>query len=135
MMETRPVGAAIAGLDVGVTTSARPSGMAQLTVLHSEAVGTMPVTPGQEVRVIQAVLQPGDRTPHHTHRHPVTLYMLEGEFTLELDGLPTAVVRAGEVFVEPAGVAMTGYNRGDETAARMVIFYACQPDEPFAEPA
>jgi quercetin dioxygenase-like cupin family protein len=134
MMETRPVGAAIAGLDVGVTTSARPSGMAQLTVLHREAVDTMPAAAEQEIRVIQAVLQPGDRTPHHTHRHPVTVYMLEGEFTLEFAGLPTAVVRAGEVFVEPAGVAMTGYNRGTEVPARMVIFYACAPDEPFADP-
>lgn len=134
MVETRPVGAAIAGVDVGVTISARPSGMAQLTVLHREAVSTMPVVAEQEIRVIQAVLQPGDRTPHHTHRHPVTLYMLEGEFTLEFDGLPTVVVRAGEAFVEPAGVAMTGYNRGGDVAARMVIFYACAPDEPFADP-
>lgn len=134
-METRPVGAAIAGLDVGVTTSARPSGMAQLTVLHREATDSMPVAAEQEIRVLQAVLQPGDRTPRHTHRHPVTVYMLEGEFTLELDGLPTAAVRAGEVFVEPANVAMTGWNRSEDVAARMVIFYACEPDEPFAEPA
>ena len=135
MVETRPVGAAIAGLDVGVAISSRPSGRAQLTVLHREAVNTMPVVAGQEIRVIEAVLQPGDRTPYHTHRHPVTLYMLDGEFTLEFDGLPTAVVRAGEVFVEPASVAMTGYNRGENVAARMVIFYACAPDEPFADPA
>ncbi len=135
MMETRPVGAAIAGLDVGVTTSARPSGMAQLTVLHREEVGTMPVVAAQEIRVLQAALQPGDHTPRHTHRHPVTLYMLEGEFILEFDGLPTAVVRAGEVFVEPAEVAMTGWNRAEDVTARMVIFYACAPDEPFADPA
>lgn len=134
-METRPVGAAIAGLDVGATISARPSGMAQLTVLHRQAVGTMPMTPEQEIRVLQAVLQPGDRTPRHTHRHPVTVYMLEGEFTLEFDGLPTALVRAGEVFIEPANVAMTGWNRSQSVAARMVIFYACEPAEPFADPA
>lgn len=134
MFETRPADAAIAGLDVGVTTSAKASGMAQLTPLHRQAVRSMPVAAEQEIRVLQAVLLPGDRTPRHTHRHPVTVFMLEGEFTLEFDGLPTAVVRAGEVLVEPAGVAMTGGNRGD-VAARMVLFYACAPGEPFADPA
>jgi quercetin dioxygenase-like cupin family protein len=60
--------------------------------------------------------------------------MLKGAFTLEFEGLPTAVVGAGEVLVEPPGVVMTGFNRGD-VPARMVIFYACAPDEPFADPA
>jgi len=134
MPETRPIGAAIAGLDVGVTTSAKASGMAQLTPLHRQVVGAMPAAEEQEIRVLQAVLLPGDRTPTHTHRHPVTLYMLEGEFTLEFDGLPTAVAKAGEVFVEPPSVVMTGFNRGQEPA-RMVIFYASARDEPFADPA
>ena len=113
--------------------SAADKGMAQLTPLHRQLVETLPRGERQEIRVLQAVLLPGDRTPTHTHRHPVTLYMLEGEFTLEFEGLPTAVVKAGEVFVEPAHVVMTGFNRGQEPA-RMVIFYACAPDEPFAEP-
>lgn len=134
MQETRPVGAAIAGLDVGVTTSAKASGMAQLTPLHREVVAGMPTLEGQEVRVLFATLQPGDRTPRHSHRHPVTVYVIEGEFTLEYEGLPSVRAGAGEVIVEPAQVVMIGYNRG-KVPARMVIFFACAPDEPFADPA
>jgi len=134
MLETRPVGAAIAGLDVGVTTSAEARGMAQLTPLHREVVAGMPMLERQEIRVLFATLQPGDRTPRHSHRHPVTVYVVEGEFTLEYEGLPPVRVGAGEVTIEPAHVPMTGYNRG-EAPARMVIYFACAPDEPFADPA
>lgn len=124
----------IAGLTVGLTRSAQESGMAKLTPLHREVVGGMPIQPQQEVRVLFSTLLPGDVTPYHSHRHPVTVYMLDGTFTLELDGREPVAVKAGEVFVEPAGINMTGFNKGD-VPARMVIFYVCAPDAPFADPA
>ena len=80
---------------------------------HREVVRGMPALPEQEVRVLSSTLLPGDVTPYHSHRFPVTVYMLEGTFTLELDGREPVVVKAGEVFVEPAGINMTGFNRGD----------------------
>lgn len=123
----------IAGLTVGLTRSAQESGMAKLTPLHREVVGGMPIQPQQEVRVLFSTLLPGDVTPHHSHRHPVTVYMLEGTFTLELDRCEPVAIKAGEVFVEPAGITMTGFNKGD-VPARMVIFYVCAPDAPFADP-
>lgn len=125
---------AIEGLSVGRTTSAQASGMAKLTVLHREAVETLPRGERQEIRVLFARLDPGDCTPHHSHRFPVTVYMLEGAFTLELDGREPVTVRAGEVFVEPPHVAMTGRNLDATTPATMALFYACEPDVPFADP-
>ena len=43
-------------------------------------------------------------------------------------------IEAGEIFVEPSGVNMTGSNQGN-VPARMTLFYVCEPDEPFADPA
>lgn len=124
----------IAGLSVGVTRTAQDSGMAKLTPLHREVVETMPKSASQEVRVLFANLLPGDVTPYHSHRFPVTVYMLEGTFTLALDDRPEpVVVAAGQVFVEPAHVSMTGYNKG-HVPARMALFYVCEPDAPFADP-
>lgn len=123
----------IAGLSVGLTRSAQENGMAKLTPIHREVVSGMPGQSDQEVRVLFSTLLPGDVTPYHSHRYPVTVYMLDGAFTLELDGREPVAVKAGEVFVEPAGINMTGFNRGD-VPARMVIFYVCAPDAPFADP-
>lgn len=36
--------------------------------------------------MIVATLTPGETTPFHTHRFPVTVYVLEGTFTLEMEG-------------------------------------------------
>ena len=82
MLETTDVRTAIAALSVGVTRSGEESGMATLTPLHREVVAGMPRGGSQEVRVIIATLQPGDVTPYHSHRFPVTVYVTEGVFRL-----------------------------------------------------
>lgn len=133
MHQTMKVGKAIEGLAVGVTTSAQASGAAKLCAVHREVVATMPKGEEQEIRVLVARLEPGDRTPHHWHRYPVTVYMLEGAFTLELDGREPVTVRAGEVFVEPPHVTMTGRNLEAEMPATMVLFYVSDPEAPFAD--
>lgn len=134
MHEKSDVGTMTAALTVGVTRSAQDSGMAKLTPLHRETVQGMPMGRDQEIRVLFATLMPGDVTPYHSHRHPVTVYVLEGTFTLALDGRDPVDIEAGQAFVEPSGVCMTGSNRGDGPS-RMALFYVCEPDEPFADPA
>lgn len=133
MHERTNVETMTAGLTVGVTRSAQDSGMAKLMSLHREVVTGLPRSADQEVRVLFATLLPGDVTPYHSHRFPVTVYMIEGAFTLELDDREPVVIEAGHALVEPAGVNMTGRNKGD-IPARMALFYVCEPDAPFADP-
>lgn len=132
MHEKSNVETMIAGLSVGVTRSAQDSGMAKLTPLHREVVTGMPDLAEQEVRVLFATLLPGDVTPYHSHRFPVTVYVTEGTFTLALEGREPVAIAAGQAFVEPAGVNMTGSNEGTEPA-RMALFYVCEPGAPFAD--
>lgn len=135
MHKTMTTEQATQGLAVGVTASMLDKGAAKLTAIHRETVEALPRGAKQEIRVLTARLDPGDVTPRHSHRHPVTLYMLEGTFTLDLEDRTAPVtVRAGEVFVEPADVRMTGRNLDGERPAIMVLFYACDPDTPFADP-
>ena len=81
-----------------------------------------------------ATLKPGEKTPFHSHRFPVTIYVLEGTFTLEMEGRAPVTVGAGQAMVEPPRVNMTGYNRSSTEAMRVVIFYVSDPDTPFARP-
>jgi quercetin dioxygenase-like cupin family protein len=135
MHKTLETGQAIAGLEVGVTTSAKPTGMAKLTPLHREVLSGLPRGDIQEIRVLFASLSPGDRTAYHSHRFPVTVYVTEGAFTLELDGREPVTIPAGEVFVEPPHIRMTGRNLSADVASRMVLFYVADPDSPFADAA
>ena len=57
----------------------------------------MPRRENQAVRVLTARFKPGDKTVFHTHRSPVP-HILEGVFTLELEGRAPVVVKAGASF-------------------------------------
>ena len=66
-------------------------------------------------------------------KQTVRVNVLEGAFTLELDGRPPLTVKAGEAMVEPPKVAMTGYNRSAAETTRVVIFYVSANDTPFLD--
>lgn len=97
-----------------------------------EIVPGMPRGEKQEVRVLVATVKPGEATPFHTHRFPVTVYVLQGTFTLEMEGRAPVTAKAGQAIVEPPQVKMTGYNRGTEPM-QVVIFYVSDPDTPFLD--
>ncbi len=99
-----------------------------------ELVRGMPQGAEQEIRIMKADFKPGDRTVFHTHRFPVAVYILSGAFTLELEGQAPRVIKAGEGFVEPPNVKMTGFNRSTGEALHLVIFYVGDPGTPFLDP-
>ena len=109
-------------------------GMAAAQSVLKEVVQGMPKGDKQEVRVFTASFKPGDRTVFHTHRCPVTVYVVDGSFTLELEGREPVVVKSGQAYVEPPNVKMTGYNRSASEPLRVVIFYTSDVDTPFLDP-
>ena len=129
--------ALLAGLGAGDLAWAQQHGAAvpgtaKPNMVLQQVVEGLPTDDKQTVRVMTATFKPGDKTVYHTHRFPVTVYVLEGVFTLELEGRPPLTVKAGEAMVEPPKVAMTGYNRS-ATETRVVIFYVSANDTPFLD--
>lgn len=119
----------LAGLWLG------PAGAsAEEAVTLSELIAGMPKGEQQQIRVLMATLKPGETLERHTHRFPVTSYILQGAFTLELEGRPPVTVRAGEAMVEPPNVKMIAANRSATEPLRIVTFYVSDPDTPFLDP-
>jgi quercetin dioxygenase-like cupin family protein len=125
------IGAAVLAV-LSSQASAQSSGIAKPDMVLQQVIEGLPKDDKQTIRVMTASFKPGDRTVHHTHRFPVTVYVLEGAFTLELEGRPPLTVKAGEAMVEPPNVAMIGYNRSSETT-KVVIFYVSANDTPFLD--
>jgi len=117
-----------------LSSVAQEPGLARPQMVLREVVQGMPRGDRQELRVFTASLRPGDKTVFHTHRFPVAVYVLEGAFTLEIEGRPPVTVKAGQAMVEPPHVKMTGYNRSAAEPSRVVVFYASDPDTPFLDP-
>lgn len=134
MRTTRVLAHVLVILLLPLPVAVQAQGTAKPDLVLSEVLSGMPRGERQEVRVLTASFKPGDRTVFHTHRSPVTVYILEGAFTLELEGRTPVVVKAGQAFVEPPNVKMTGYNRSTTEALRLVIFYVSEPDTPFLDP-
>jgi quercetin dioxygenase-like cupin family protein len=124
----------VLGLLVTAGAAQSQEAPAKPQLLLREIVQGMPRGERQEVRILTASFKPGDKTVFHTHRFPVAVYVLEGAFTLEIEGRPPITVKAGEAMVEPALVKMTGYNRSPTAPLRVVIFYTSDPDTPFLDP-
>ncbi len=116
---------------LALPASAQEKGFARLDLVLQQVVEGLPKEDRQSVRVLTATFNPGDKTVHHTHRFPVTVYVLEGAFRLELKGREPLTVRAGEAMVEPPNVAMTGYNPSTTEKTRVVIFDVSTPETPF----
>ncbi|MDQ3666467.1 MAG: cupin domain-containing protein [Acidobacteriota bacterium] len=125
---------AFALLLISLIAMAQERGVVKPQLLLSEIVQGMPKGGRQEVRVLRASFQPGDKTMFHTHRFPVTVYVLEGAFTLEMEGREPATVKAGQAMVMPPHVKMTGYNRSSTAPLRLVIFSVSDPETPFLDP-
>ncbi len=121
-------------LVISLTAMAQEQGVIKPQLLLSEIVQGMPKGERQEVRVLRASFQPGDKTMFHTHRFPVTVYVLEGAFTLEMEGREPITVKVGQAMVMPPHVKMTGYNRSGTEPLRLVIFSVSEPGTPFLDP-
>ncbi len=107
---------------------------AKPTVLIDQIVTGMPVTSSQQVRVLTATFAPNQRTVFHTHRFPVTVYILDGKFGLDIEGQAPVRHAAGTTFVEPPDAKMTGYNTSADKPLSAIIFYVSDPDTPFLDP-
>jgi quercetin dioxygenase-like cupin family protein len=129
----RAVSAVLLGLFFAGGAAAQEPGLAAPRLVLRESVAAMPRSDTQEVRVLTATFRPGDKTVFHTHRSPVTVYVLEGHFTLELEGRAPVVVGPGHAYVEPPHVRMTGYNKSTTSPLRVVIFYVSEEGTPFLD--
>jgi quercetin dioxygenase-like cupin family protein len=125
---------AFAVLLTSLIAVAQERGIVKPQLLLSQIVQGMPKGDRQEVRVLTANFHRGDKTMFHTHRFPVTVYVLEGAFTLEMEGREPVTVKAGQAMVMPPHVKMTGYNRSSTESLRVVIFSVSDPDTPFLDP-
>src|SRR5438034_9774540 len=121
-------------LVISSVAMAEEQGVIRPEVLLSEIIQGMPTGEKQEVRVLTASFKPRDKTMFHTHRFPVTVYVLEGAFTLEMEGREPVTVKAGQAMIMPPQVKMTGYNRSSTDPLRLVIFNVGDPDTPFLDP-
>jgi quercetin dioxygenase-like cupin family protein len=69
----------------------------------------------------------------HTHPGPESGYLLEGEFTLLVEGQPPLLLKAGDSYKVPPG-AIHDARSGDK-GAKVIATYVVEKGKPLASPA
>lgn len=139
MLRPMPCLIFIAALAVPSSAGAQAAGLDSSLVTHptlvlQQIVEKLPHGEHQEIRVLTADFKPGGQTVFHTHPFPVTVYVLQGTFRLEMEGAAAMTVRAGEAMVMPSGVRMTGHNASQTEPLRVLVFSVSDPGTPFLDP-
>jgi len=89
--------------------------------------------PGKHTVTARAEFAPGASAGMHTHPGEEMGYALEGSIELTVAGRPDVILKPGDVFFIPAGVAHNGRNPGAIKAALLSVFVAEQ-GKPLATP-
>lgn len=87
-----------------------------------------------EITGILVTLPPGANTGWHTHPSPCVAYILEGEISLELEGRPTRIYKAGDSIVEVVNLPHRGTAQGDKPV-KILFFAISEKGTPIAKPA
>ena len=88
----------------------------------------------REVILGMAEIPPGLAAGRHTHFGIETGYVAEGSATLEIEGEPPRVMKAGDSYMIPAGKIHDAKTVGDKPV-RVVATYIVEKGKPLATPA
>jgi quercetin dioxygenase-like cupin family protein len=90
--------------------------------------------PGREAVMAAVELPPGSAEGRHTHFAEVYAFVEEGTIALEVEGKPTATLKAGDVFHILPGQVHQAINNGATTARLSAVFIA-EKGKPLTTPA
>jgi quercetin dioxygenase-like cupin family protein len=100
------------------------------TTLLQEDIGI----PGREALMVSVELPPGSAEGRHTHNAEIFVFVQEGSISLENEGQPTAMVKAGQVFHIAPGRIHQAVNTTSAPAKLSVVFVA-EKGKPLTTPA
>src|SRR5256885_15534689 len=78
--------------------------------------------PGREVIQVRVDFDPGYVAPRHTHPGEEIIYVIEGTLEYQIEGQPTATVKAGDVLFVPAGAIHSAKNIGTGNGAELATY-------------
>src|SRR5580704_6390792 len=123
---------ALAAIAIIVGTSApgsaraqqQPQGVERKTLMRQDLS-----MPGWEAVMIQTTVQPGGTEGWHTHPGTLVEYVIQGPWTMERRGKPTATYQTGETFSIAEGEVHQAINPG-KTAVRGLAILIVDKSKP-----
>ena len=86
---------------------------------------------GKEVHIVHFSAPPGYEGGKHSHPGPAFVYILEGQLTIEVEGMEPATLGPGDVYAEPVGSKMMqAWNKSSTHGAKLIVFQIGEEGKP-----
>jgi quercetin dioxygenase-like cupin family protein len=85
--------------------------------------------PGKQVHLLRIEYPPGWIGRRHYHTGDVVLYVLEGRFTIDVDGAARKTIGPGEVYHEAVNKEMQARNASTDEPTKILLFQVGDPGE------
>jgi quercetin dioxygenase-like cupin family protein len=104
------------------------------SVIHRTILNCVDV-PGSSYEVVYALVEIAANSvvPRHTHPGTVMGYLLEGDYTVMINGQPPHAMAVGETFTVPPGVAHEEHSGAH--AAKILAVFTVEKGKPLSAPA
>ncbi|WNC68657.1 cupin domain-containing protein [Thalassotalea nanhaiensis] len=89
---------------------------------------------GKDIQVREAYFPPGWKAPRHYHNSNLFIYVVEGEFEVELAGSDKVTYRQGEALQMNSGIEMEARNPSATHSLKLAVFQVGNPDADFVVP-
>ncbi len=116
------ISAAIAALVSTSALLAQPMTSVAAPVVERKILVQKDVADGQTMTLVKETIPPGGREGRHTHPGPAMVYVMSGALSLDYNGKPNAIYKAGDSFFIEANHVHEGINKGNEPVVAVVTF-------------
>lgn len=89
---------------------------------------------GKEVQIREALFPPNWKAPRHYHNSNLFIYVIEGEFEVELEGRKKITYQKGEALQMNSGIEMEARNPSNKNALKLAVFQVGNPNAAFVVP-
>ncbi len=96
--------------------------------------GALDLETGEEIQVREILFAPGWTAPRHYHNSDLFIYVIAGEFEVDMEGAGLKTYMDGQVLRMRPNTPMDARNSSDVNPLKLAVFQVGNPDSAFVVP-
>jgi quercetin dioxygenase-like cupin family protein len=95
---------------------------------------TLNAEQGNEVQIREILFAPGWSAPRHYHNSDLFIYVISGEFEVDMEGEDLKIYSEGQALRMKPNTPMDARNPSETKSLKLAVFQVGNPDAPFVVP-
>ena len=95
---------------------------------------TLNIELGNEVQIREILFAPGWKAPRHYHNSDLFIYVISGEFEVDMQGEGLNLYSEGQALRMKPNTPMDARNPSETNSLKLAVFQVGNPDAPFVVP-